>query len=180
MQPSKQFDQACLGGGTAAQCDAASLVLIDRAHAAEGISPLVLSADYSHMSLVKQVIATANAERSARGLPAMPESAQLDSMAARGAHLGDDPAGPGAYRWGSNISEGNPTALAADFGWMYNDGPGGSNVDCQPGDMSGCWGHRANILIACSGSAGAGTFHGGPYGTNLAQVFVCDYPAAQG
>jgi hypothetical protein len=34
----------------------------------------------------------------------------------------------------------------ADFGWMYDDGPGGFNEECTPSDQSGCWGHRENIL----------------------------------
>jgi hypothetical protein len=29
---------------------------------------------------------------------------------------------------------------------MYTDGPGGTNTDCQPGNMNGCWVHRDDIL----------------------------------
>lgn len=36
--------------------------------------------------------------------------------------------------------------LAAMYGWMYYDGPGGFNLDCTSSDSSGCWGHRDNIL----------------------------------
>ena len=42
---------------------------------------------------------------------------------------------------GSNIS-----ALDADYVWMYNDGYGGPNFDCQTPKKGGCWGHRDNIL----------------------------------
>ena len=38
------------------------------------------------------------------------------------------------------------TPLGADFAWMYDDGYGGTNLDCtSPGDPD-CWGHRDNIL----------------------------------
>ena len=36
--------------------------------------------------------------------------------------------------------------LAAIYGWMYYDGPGGFNLDCTSSDSSGCWGHRDIIL----------------------------------
>jgi len=33
---------------------------------------------------------------------------------------------------------GNP--LGADYAWMYDDGPGSSNLDCRTGFSRGCWG----------------------------------------
>ena len=41
---------------------------------------------------------------------------------------------------------------------MYDDGPGSYNGDCTKGNMSGCWGHRDNILgtFASSRSCGGG------------------------
>ena len=36
--------------------------------------------------------------------------------------------------------------LAAMYGWMYYDGPGGYNLDCTSPSDSGCWGHRDAIL----------------------------------
>jgi hypothetical protein len=48
---------------------------------------------------------------------------------------------------GASIAAGgeiNP--LDADYGWMYNDGPGGSNYECTARTTTGCWGHRDNIL----------------------------------
>ena len=29
---------------------------------------------------------------------------------------------------------------------MYDDGPGSGNLVCVPANMTGCWGHRDNIL----------------------------------
>jgi hypothetical protein len=48
---------------------------------------------------------------------------------------------------GAAIGAGNQIgALDSDYGWMYNDGYGGSNYDCKTPNASGCWGHRDNIL----------------------------------
>ena len=49
--------------------------------------------------------------------------------------------------------------LAAMYGWMYYDGPGGYNLDCTATKTSGCWGHRDAILAADVNKvdAGAGT-----------------------
>jgi hypothetical protein len=49
--------------------------------------------------------------------------------------------------------------LGADYAWMYDDGAGGSNLDCRTGTSRGCWGHRDNILnrfgghASCSGAS---------------------------
>ena len=63
--------------------------------------------------------------------------------------------GSGSY---SCNSSGNPgasvaaggqiSALDADYGWMYDDGYGGSNLDCETPASQGCWSHRENILGA--------------------------------
>jgi len=39
-----------------------------------------------------------------------------------------------------------PSALLADYDWMYDDGPGSPNLDCPSASVSGCWDHRRNIL----------------------------------
>ncbi len=48
---------------------------------------------------------------------------------------------------GASIAAGGEiSALDADYEWMYDDGYGGSNSDCQTPEAQGCWGHRDNIL----------------------------------
>jgi hypothetical protein len=32
------------------------------------------------------------------------------------------------------------------YGWIYDDGPGGTNLDCPNKDGSGCWAHRHGLL----------------------------------
>jgi hypothetical protein len=57
---------------------------------------------------------------------------------------------------GSTWSGGWINALGADYAWMYDDGPGGSNLACRPGYSMGCWGHR-DILLT---NFGARSCHG--------------------
>jgi hypothetical protein len=55
----------------------------------------------------------------------------------------------GSGQPGAAIAAGdNISALDADYDWMYNDGYGGSNSDCETPQAQSCWGHRDNILGA--------------------------------
>jgi hypothetical protein len=178
-QPTAAFDLACWSVPlNPASCDAAALIEINAARASEGYGPLVLPSDYSSLPVPSQVLAVANAERTSRGLPALPENGYLDSLAAAGASAdggrGADPTGPYGYGWGSNIAWGEPTALAADFSWMYNDGPGGENIDCTAAGQAGCWGHRENILAPWGGASGAGEYVNNG-SVQLTQLFVENY-----
>jgi uncharacterized protein YkwD len=119
---------------------------------------MTLPGDFSALSVPAQLVEITNLERTARGLPPLAENTQLDLLAAAGAQAGRDPTGPAGYTWGSNIAWGYPTPLAADFAWMYDDGPGGTNVDCTVTNNSGCWGHRDNILSPWGGQMGAAVY----------------------
>lgn len=172
---SADFYSNCFGSSyNQTACDQSALSNIDRALANEGYGPMSLPSNYSSLSMAAQLIAVANAERTIRGLPAMPENSSLDSRAYQGAQAGADPTGPSGYAWGSNLATGYPTALSADYVWMYDDGTNSPNVDCQSAGQSGCWGHRHNILIQGSGQAGAAIYDNN--GTvNLTELFVVNY-----
>lgn len=172
---SADFYSNCFGSSyNQSACDQSALSNIDRALANEGYGPLSLPSNYSSLSMAAQLIAVANAERTIRGLPAMPENSSLDARAYQGAQAGADPTGPSGYAWGSNLATGYPTALSADYVWMYDDGTNSPNVDCQSAGQSGCWGHRHNILIQGSGQAGAAIYDDN--GTvNLTELFVVNY-----
>ena len=173
--PSSQFDSSCFGYSySASACDQAALNDVDNALAAEGYGPLSLPSNYSSLPMAAQLLAVANAERTVRGLPAMPENSSLDASAYQGAVAGNDPTGPSGYAWGSNLAMGYPTALSADYVWMYDDGTNSPNVDCQSAGDSGCWGHRHNILIRGGGQAGAAMYNNNG-SLNLTQLFVVNY-----
>ncbi|HET9077508.1 MAG TPA: CAP domain-containing protein [Acidimicrobiales bacterium] len=169
-----QKDACWVPSPDVAACNSAALADINRARAGEGLGPLALPADFYSLGTVGQVLAVANAERTSRGLPALPENPALDRMAAAGAAAGADPTGPAGYTWGSNIAWGDPTALAADFGWMYDDGPGSPNIDCRAAGDAGCWGHRRNILAPWPGASGAGVFVSNG-SVQLTELFVANY-----
>jgi hypothetical protein len=95
-------------------------------------------------------------------------SRSLNAVAQAGARAGRDPAMarvsrhlPGGGRTvyaGANWSGGWVNLLGADYAWMYDDGPGGSNLDCRTAGSRLCWGHRDIILnrfgahASCSGA----------------------------
>jgi hypothetical protein len=142
-----------------ANCDRAALANINRAHKAEGIGKLVLPANYASLTVVQQEVAVSNAERTSRGIPTLPENKAYDRLAHTGTVNGTDPTGPSDHGWGS-IFVALADPLAADYFWMYWDGPGSLNPDCvNPGD-SGCFGHRNIILFPDWTSMGAGHANG--------------------
>ena len=157
IPPSQSFAFACYASSiNISSCDSAALAAINQARTGEGLGPLQLPGDFYSLDTQGQLIAVSDAERTSRGLPAMGENAALDALALVGAVAGGDPAGPLGFAWASIYSLGEPTALAADYTWMYDDGPGSPNLDCPGAGGTGCWGHRDNILSPWSGQAGAG------------------------
>jgi hypothetical protein len=165
--PTQAFEIACYGRkNPTPRCDTEAIKNINTAHAVEGLGPITLPGDYSTLTIQQQMIAISNSERNIRGIGTLVETAALDRRAAKGARTQSDPIGPNGHAWGS-IWAGVADPLAADYLWMYDDGPGGINLDCQnPGDP-GCWGHRHNILGASYVRAGAGARH-----ASLAELFV--------
>ena len=144
----------CSSSSSTSACNSASLAAINLARSHEGRGPLPLPAGYYQMSTNSQILAVANAERASRGLPALPENASLDQMAAQDARSNAD-SGPSGYVWDANLAWGSRTALAADFGWMYDDGPNGANTGCGSAGDPGCWAHRDGILAPWLGASGA-------------------------
>lgn len=143
----------CLAGGKAAATSAACLRAavhdFDLARSAEHLAPLVLPSTFTHLTEQGQLFVLANLERTARHLPAFTRlSTTLDALSGSGALHDDDPSPPrmsGIYRWGANWA-GTYSTLLAEYLWMYDDGPGATNISCTRTSTAGCWGHRANIL----------------------------------
>jgi hypothetical protein len=174
FHPSQAFKRDCFEANHTASCNRAALADIDRARAREKLKKIHIPKGFYSMSAESQLAVVADRERNARGLPSMATSAALDAAAQLGAEQGNDPTGPSAYSWGSNISWGYVTPLAADFGWMYDDGTDSPNIDCQSAGAPGCWGHRDNILARWRGKQGDGAYnnHGT---TQLTELFVENY-----
>ena len=158
-------------------CQFASLEAIDHGRSSEGLAPMVLPANWSAMTPAEQLFVATNLERTSRGLrPFEGMSTVLDSAAMGGANANTDAAPPQGFPasyWTSNWAGGVGSPLESIYLWMYDDGPGSPNVDCQGGNTSGCWGHRDDILapFACSpcviGSAVSEAFQGEPSWSEL-------------
>jgi hypothetical protein len=150
-------------------CDAAALNAIDAARRNEGLRAMTLPSNYGALSGPQQLLVVTNLERVDRGIPPvsglMPT---LDSIAQQAAAGCCDPQGPPGYSWQSNWAGGILTALAADYEWMYYDGPNSANAGCPPS----CWTHRDNIL-GPGGGMGAGV-----NGNAFTELFVQGYPEA--
>ncbi len=142
----------------AADCDHANaqpqvwgIAGIDRCRALEGVGPLILPSNWQQLTPVQQGFVLINLERVNRGLPPIIGlSAALNQLASAGAAQNNDPSFPsGGFLDGGAIWAGTPSVLAADYLWMYDDGPNGlnSNLACPSAGASGCWGHRDIILL---------------------------------
>ena len=153
--PSFLGSRHCAGGRDGAACN--SIVLRAITHARKvlekfGGMSFSLPA-YERLTPDEQLFVTANLERTERGLPAaVVLTRSLDKVAQDGANADTDPPLgevpnplPGGGHWvslGGNWAGGWDNPLGADYGWMYDDGPG--------------WGHRDNILgkLATTSSCG--------------------------
>ncbi len=156
IPPTTAFVIACEGvSRPTPSCTTAALENIDAARATEGLKPLRLPTDYAGLLFRRQLVLVTDAERSARGLRSLAENPQDDQLAKTGAYDHTDPIGPPGRSWGSNWA-GVADPLAADYLWMYDDGPDSPNADCPRAGAPGCWGHRDNILGRGWTSMGAG------------------------
>jgi hypothetical protein len=146
----------CERAPSGAACETASIRALDAARAKLGLGPYLLPADFVRLAPARQWLILADLDRIAYSLrPIGGLSAALNSIARRGATQRADPdPGPllmslhGQSRLGfaSNWAGGQPNALVAYYGWMYDDGYGSGNLDCRTPSAPGCWGHRQDVL----------------------------------
>ena len=119
----------------------------DRA-AQENLAPLALPSNWSTLTQAEQIFVWTNLERTSRGEAAVPNLVNTYNAAVQAGVANDtDPSlanlpGHSGAVWAGAF----PTALGAMYGWLYDDGPGGANLDCTTPTAKGCWGHRDNLL----------------------------------
>jgi IPT/TIG domain len=166
-------------GTYATVCEEVDLHQVNFARKQEGVAPMVLPNGFSQMPVAEQIWVVSNLERKGRGASVFQSTdVSLNAYAQTGAVNNDDPSFPGNISSGGSIwAGGYSDALEADYGWMYDDGPGGQNLDCTASDSSGCWGHRDNILTNYGSNDATGTGYeaGGDDTTSYAQLFVGGY-----
>jgi ribosomal protein L24E len=173
IAPSPNFLSNCSGVSydNTTGCTNAVLSAIANGREAEGLPGMVLPTDWYGLSPAEQLFVATNLERTVRGLPPLAGMASaLDASAMAGAEQSNDPAPPGGFpwtQWGSNWAGAVGNPLEAIYFWMYDDGVGSSNIDCQSAGAPGCWGHRDNVLLTMTcfpcemGSAYDGTGYQG-------------------
>jgi hypothetical protein len=143
----------------------------------EGLAPLTLPANWTSLSDPQQGFVLIDLERIERGeVPMAGISTTLVEDAAAGADANTDPSvalisdGVGGSIWSSGnfVQAGMP-------GWLYDDGPGGFNLDCNGETTWGCFGHRDNILDDPTNSKLAAGVADSPEGSSAAAVFSDQY-----
>lgn len=116
----------------------------------EGLDPIMLPSNWHSLSATERLFTFMNLERVSRGLNPLNYLVNSYASEVKTAIANDaDPYPPSSLHssWASIWAGGNSMIpLAAMYGWMYYDGPGGFNLDCTSGNDSGCWGHRDAIL----------------------------------
>jgi hypothetical protein len=160
--PESFFSNAFCNSGPAPDdstgCTDAALDAINYAHVQWGLAPISLPGNWNALSSGEQLLTIFDLERASYGLPPIAGlGSALDANSQVGAVAGTDPVliPPSGFVNGGTIwAGGYPNALAADFGWMWDDGWGGSvattaNGNCTSATAAGCWGHRQIILTDC-------------------------------
>jgi hypothetical protein len=159
--PLGPLPQACRSAPRGAVCENAAIAALDSARARLGLGRYRLPSGFIALAPARQWLVLANLDRLAYSLRPIPGLSQrLDTVAREGAAAGRDPDpyplllalhGAGSYGFTSNWAGGQANGLYAYYGWMYDDGYGGPNVDCSTPTAAGCWGHRRDILAFGSG-----------------------------
>jgi len=176
--PTSDCNHASVAGGYWGVSD------INSCRALEGVGPLTLPTNWRSLTPVEQGFVLIDLERVNRGLdPIVGLSPALNQLAATGAAGGVDPSFPSAgFSGGGAIWAGAGSALAADYMWMYDDGPNGldHNLACPASGGPGCWGHRDVVLWNKVGGplvAGGGYSQSGGNGS-FAYLVLSDYSTA--
>jgi hypothetical protein len=159
MAPESHLLSSCRAGDNGGACNQLALTAIGTARQTlQKMGGMSLSLPgYAKLTPSQQLFVVVNLERTERGLaPAVVLSTSLNAIAQVGARAGRDPAmnsvprrlygGGRTVYTSANWAGGWVNPLGADYAWMYDDGPGGNNLDCRAGTSRLCWGHRDNIL----------------------------------
>jgi hypothetical protein len=149
---------ACERAPVGARCENASIRALDAARAKLGLGPYLLGRGFVSLAPARQYLILANLDRVAYSLPPIAGlSGALDTVAEQGATARADPNpwplllalhNQRMLGFASNWAGGQPNALLAYYGWMYDDGYRSGNLDCPSPSAAGCWGHRQDILHA--------------------------------
>lgn len=160
--PSPCAPHLVFGYNASPGCLALAVSALDRGRSLEHLAPLALPRNFARLTTAEQVFVLVNLERISRGVPPLVGlSPALDTVAAAAARAGTDASPSAAERavparaMSAAWAGGSPNAVAAVFGWIYDDGWAGrstTNLDCTAPGAAACWGHRRVVLGAATGT----------------------------
>jgi hypothetical protein len=176
-------------------CNDLLLASINEAQAAEHLRGFTLPSNFTLLTVPQQMFVLVDLERISRGVPPLVGlSPSLGPPAQAAAREAEDPTfqpvygqvkvwyprAGGMYAFGGAWSGNQVNALAAMFGWMYDDGWGGKgttrNIACNGPTATGCWGHRDELLGEYTGTTCTDCIAGGGYASpaerNWAESYV--------
>jgi hypothetical protein len=140
------------GGNCATDTDCLAAANVVRA-AQEGLPPLTLPSNWTTLTPAEQMFVDTDMERVSRGLPAIPDLVNTyDGEVLTGMQTDNDPDLVEQVGWDAIWAGGNATVLGAMYGWLYDDGAGAGNLDCNSPTDAGCWGHRNALLDNAGGN----------------------------
>jgi hypothetical protein len=150
------YPPSCQAQPTGTTCQNAGIAALNHARAVMGLGSYELPDGFSSLAQTAQLAVLTNLDRATYGLPpVLGTTARENQYAANGITNETDPSEPLGWDAGhshfytmyaSNWAAGYTSALYTYYEWMYNDGPGGTNIDCTSSNRTGCWGHRQNTL----------------------------------
>jgi hypothetical protein len=193
--PSPCFPHAKFVYNASAKCTQLLLTAVNQAQRAEGRAAIAPPSNYTHLGPGQQLFVLVNLERLSRHVPPLVGlSTYLNRDAAAGAEGSQDPPfqaaygpvhvwlppGGGNYGFGSTWAGNSVNSVAAVFGWMYDDGWGGShgatsNYTCTSPTAKGCWGHRDILLGEYTGTTCTTCIAGAAYASPSAGGFKESY-----
>jgi hypothetical protein len=182
---------ACESSPRGGACEHGAIRALDAARARLGLGRYRLPADFVSLVPARQWLILSNLDRIAYRLrPVHGLARPLDAVARQAAlaHADPDPStllrslpNDRTLGFASNWAGGQQNALIAYFGWMYDDGPGGPNIDCPATGAAGCWGHRHDILGFAQGGSltmGAAAVAGSSYALTIVDTERPPWPYA--
>jgi hypothetical protein len=185
IAPSPSYPGICQSQPSSSSCEDTAVAALNNARAVMGLPAYSLPANFDLLSTANQLLVLSNQDRQSYGLTLISGlNATLNAVAATGISGDTDPVGPTSVEgnpyiaWTSNWAAGWASPLYTYYEWMYDDGPGSSNVDCPYSSSAGCWGHRKDTLtnfgvaqVAMGVGAGTSPRYQAPAFTELYEAF---------
>ena len=176
------------------ECTQLLLSAVNQAQASEHLERFTLPSNYFQLGVTRQLFVLVNLARISLGVPPLVGlSPYLSAAATQAARQSEDPLfqtsygpvhvwlppGGGMYAFGGAWAGDSVNAVAALFGWFYDDGWGGAratwNFDCSSPTASGCWGHRDELLGKWAGTGCTDCVAGAGYASPAARNWKESY-----